>query len=44
MVFIDYQNIYKGARAAFTPETKSHVDGQINPLNAARCCARQRAG
>lgn len=30
-VFIDYQNVYKGARAAFTPDTGNHVDGQVHP-------------
>jgi hypothetical protein len=31
-VFIDYQNMYKGARSAFFPHTASHVDGQFDPL------------
>lgn len=31
-VFIDYQNMYKGARSAFFPQTHSHVDGQFDPL------------
>lgn len=28
-VFIDYQNVYMGARQAFHPGSLSHVDGQI---------------
>jgi uncharacterized LabA/DUF88 family protein len=31
-VFIDYQNVYMGARSAFCPGSPSHVDGQIDPL------------
>lgn len=30
-LFIDYQNVYMGARNAFFPDTPSHVDGQIHP-------------
>lgn len=31
-VFIDYQNVYMGARHAFASSTTCHVDGQIDPL------------
>lgn len=31
-VFIDYQNIYMGARRAFCPGSQNHCDGQIDPL------------
>ena len=31
-VFIDYQNVYMGARRAFASSTTCHVDGQIDPL------------
>lgn len=31
-VFIDYQNVYMGARSAFCPYSTSHVDGQVDPL------------
>lgn len=31
VVFIDYQNVYQGARRCFRPDTASHVDGQIQP-------------
>jgi uncharacterized LabA/DUF88 family protein len=39
-VFIDYQNVYMGARAAFCPETSSHVDGQVDPLKVGRSLTR----
>lgn len=32
MVFVDYQNVYMGARSAFRPDASHHVDGQIRPL------------
>lgn len=31
-VFIDYQNIYMGARRAFCPGSPNHCDGQVDPL------------
>lgn len=31
-VFVDYQNVYKGARGCFTPGSPSHIDGQVHPL------------
>jgi hypothetical protein len=44
MVFIDYQNVYKGARSAFSvgpPDQRPHVFGQVRPLAVA---AAVRAG
>jgi hypothetical protein len=35
-VFIDYQNVYRGARTAFGLEQASFVEGQINPLLVGR--------
>lgn len=32
MVFIDYQNIYRGARKAFDLDSGHHVHGQVLPL------------
>lgn len=34
-IFIDHQNVYKGARQAFCPGTASHIDGQIHPRRLA---------
>ena len=31
-VFIDYQNVYKGARSSFCPWDGPHMDGQVSPL------------
>ncbi len=31
-VFIDYQNVYKGARNAFCWGSGNHADGQVDPL------------
>lgn len=42
VVFIDYQNTYRGARDAFFPESASGRDGQIHPLALARVIARAR--
>ena len=36
-VFIDYQNVYMGARHAFCQGTASHVDGQIRPRRSVAC-------
>lgn len=41
-VFIDYQNVYKGARAAFCPYSTNHVDGQISPLTLGRHLTKGR--
>jgi hypothetical protein len=32
VVFVDYQNFYKGARAAFCDGSTNHIDGQVHPL------------
>jgi uncharacterized LabA/DUF88 family protein len=40
MVFVDYQNVYKGARACFHSTVFSpHTDGQVDPLRLGRCLA-----
>lgn len=31
-VFIDYQNVYRGARRAFALESEYHTHGQVHPL------------
>ena len=39
-VFVDYQNVYMGARHCFFPGgTDNHVDGQIDPLKLGKCLA-----
>lgn len=39
-VFVDYQNVYKGARKCFFPDgTNSHLDGQVNPLKLGKTLA-----
>jgi hypothetical protein len=35
-VFIDYQNIYMGARGAFFPGSSNHIEGQVHPLALGR--------
>jgi NYN domain len=35
-VFVDYQNVYQGARSCFAPDSTHHVDGQIDPLRLGR--------
>ena len=41
-VFVDYMNCYRRAREAFTPGSRSHVDGQIDPLRLAELlCGEQ---
>ena len=32
VVFLDYQNVYKGARACFHATHEPHMAGQIDPL------------
>lgn len=32
MVFLDYQNVYRGARGCFHEPMAPHMDGQIDPL------------
>lgn len=32
IVFLDYQNVYQGARAAFHQHYEHHVEGQVDPL------------
>lgn len=36
MVFVDYQNAYKGARDAFFSKTSPGIDGQFHPLALAK--------
>jgi hypothetical protein len=35
LVFVDYMNCYRRAREAFTPGSRNHVDGQVDPLRLA---------
>ena len=40
-VFIDYQNAYRGARAAFgAPNTGNHIIGQFDPIELSNLIAR----
>lgn len=41
-VFVDYMNCYRRAREAFTPGSRSHVDGQIDPLRLAELLCGDR--
>jgi hypothetical protein len=43
MVFVDYQNVYKGARDAFFPNATTGMEGQFHPLALAKilCQIRQ---
>lgn len=40
VVFLDYQNVYRGARRAFHAETDPHWQGQIDPLELAQHLAQ----
>jgi uncharacterized LabA/DUF88 family protein len=39
VVFLDYQNVYSGARYAFHPYHAAHTDGQIDPARLAELLA-----
>lgn len=41
VVFLDYQNVYRRARDAFTGPLASHWDGQIDPLRLGNLIARR---
>jgi hypothetical protein len=36
-LFLDYQNVYKGARACFCSPSAPHWEGQVRPLAVAAC-------
>jgi uncharacterized LabA/DUF88 family protein len=40
VVFLDYQNVYKGARASFHSDDDHHVCGQIDPFTLGTCLAQ----
>jgi uncharacterized LabA/DUF88 family protein len=40
VVFLDYQNIYKGARSCFHSRYGPHTDGQIQPLQLGKYLAQ----
>ncbi|MEU9685690.1 NYN domain-containing protein [Amycolatopsis japonica] len=40
VVFLDYQNVYKGARSAFHDHWEPHWQGQINPVELAEHLAQ----
>lgn len=42
VVFIDYQNTYRGARDAFFPDSPNNRDGQVHPLALANILCRMR--
>jgi hypothetical protein len=41
-VFVDYQNVYRGAREAFCLPSEHHVRGQIDPRRLADVVVSRR--
>lgn len=44
VLFVDAQNMYRGARRAFFPDPISHIDGQFNPVQLGQLIASRPVG
>lgn len=44
VLFIDAQNLYRGARRAFFPHSQAHVDGQFDPVQLGQLICSRTAG
>jgi len=44
VLFVDAQNMYRGARRAFFPNSASHIDGQFNPVQLGQLIASRPVG